>query len=716
MRKPTFRLLPLLLLLLLGQLSSFGQDGFPFQIRVRINDGTTTIANGATIFASAQRIGVPLRISVTATYRGTTFATFNSAPQLVGSSDFTVGAVSPVTLQPGQSLSFDVTFTPKAVSTVSAQLSLDYTEAGSGLDRLSLTLVGSVPALSVGYALASNGNVVPVSSGDQIPVPANVNTDVFIVNAGSAAGEVRSITVEGQGFQAIGVPALPRLVVPGQQLQFALRYTPVQLGTGTGKLTIAFADSEQSFILGGTASGSPLVYETIRGGSVQEVMPQQSFGIGDTLLGQTTSFSFRIRNTGTSSAQISSISLSGAGFQLMDLPPLPRVIEPQGSLTFTINFTPTQAGQVQGQLQVNDVQFQIQATAVGTPFRYSYRSGTIVTGVAPNGSVLFSPTQIASTARIDFIIENGSQLPAPVASVALPDLTAGFRIVDLPTLPVVLEPNETLVFGILFTPATPNLVQTTLRVDTQSFILSGSGSMPPDLPGYHIDAPASVEALTQPAISLVLDNPYPVPLNGTLTLAFQPDSFRDDPAVQFETGGRTVSFTIPPNGTRAVFPNLAEQIRLQSGSVAGKIVIAPSFQLPGGFDMTPPNPVLAEIVVPPAPPRLVSAGLTASGADTLILTVTGISSTRTLRQLNIQFNGNAGFNLQGASLSVNIADPATLWFLGDDSASFGGQFVLTMTFRLTSSSNRKSPIDAIASASVSIENELGRSNTVEARR
>jgi len=84
--------------------------------------------------------------------------------------------------------------------------------------------------------------------------------------------------------------------------------------------------------------------------------------------------------------------------------------------------------------------------------------------------------------------------------------------------------------------------------------------------------------------------------------------------------------------------------------------------------------------------------------------------------LNIQFNGNAGFNLQGASLSVNIADPATLWFLGDDSASFGGQFVLTMTFRLTSSSNRKSPIDAIASASVSIENELGRSNTVEARR
>ncbi|MBX5495783.1 MAG: choice-of-anchor D domain-containing protein [Bryobacteraceae bacterium] len=715
MRKLISRLLPLPLLLLLGQLSSFGQDGFPFQIRVSINGSVNTIANGATIFATAQRVGVPLTMSVTATYRGTTFATFNSAPELVGSRDFTVGAVSPVTLQPGQSLSFDVTFTPSTASTVSAQLSLAYTEAGSGPGRLSLTLVGSVPALSVGYVRASDGNFVAVSSGDRIPVPVSVSTEVFIVNAGSAAGEVRSITVEGPGFQAFGVPLLPRLVVPGQQLQFAIRYTPTQSGSSTGKLTITFADSEQSFILEGTASGGPLVYETILNGAVQEVIPEQSFGIGDTLLGQTTSFSFRIRNTGTTSAQISSVSLTGTGFQLMDLPPLPRVIEPQGSLTFTINFTPTQAGQVQGQLEVNEVRFQIQATAVGTPFRYSYRSGTIVTGVAPNGSVLFSPTQIASTARIDFIIENRSQLPAPVASVALPDLTAGFRIVDLPTLPVVLQPNETLTFGILFTPATPNLIQTTLRVDTQSFILSGSGSIPPDLPGYHIDAPATVEALTQPAISLVLDSPYPVPVNGTLTLVFQSDGFRDDPAIQFATGGRTVSFTIPANGTRAVFPNLAEQIRLQSGSVAGKIVIAPSFQLPGGFNITPPNPVTAEIVVPPAPPRLVSAALAASGADTLVLTVTGISSTRTLRQLNIQFNGNPGFNLQGASLSVNVAEQASLWFLSDDSAPFGGQFVLTMSFRLTSSSNRTNPVDAIASASVSVENELGRSNTVEAR-
>src|SRR5581483_5062418 len=74
--------------------------------------------------------------------------------------------------------------------------------------------------------------------------------------------------------------------------------------------------------------------------------------------------------------------------------------------------------------------------------------------------------------------------------------------------------------------------------------------------------PATVAAMQQPAVDVSLAAPYPVALTGRVTLTFVPASgLPDDPAVQFSSGGRSASFTIPANGTRAVFA--APQLALQ---------------------------------------------------------------------------------------------------------------------------------------------------------
>src|SRR5581483_10572688 len=105
---------------------------------------------------------------------------------------------------------------------------------------------------------------------------------------------------------------------------------------------------------------------------------------------------------------------------------------------------------------------------------------------------------------------------------------------------------QSLTFAIDFAPATTGFSTSTLQVDDQSFTLSGSGTPPPSLPAVKFTgASGTVDPLTQPAIGLSMAGTYPLALNGTLTLSVNSSTFTPDPAIQFSSGGKTVTFTIP---------------------------------------------------------------------------------------------------------------------------------------------------------------------------
>ena len=63
--------------------------------------------------------------------------------------------------------------------------------------------------------------------------------------------------------------------------------------------------------------------------------------------------------------------------------------------------------------------------------------------------------------------------------------------------------------------------------------------------------PQTLPPGTQTNITIQLAQPFPVTVTGTLTLVFEPNAVNnaDDPAVQFSSGGRTVTFTIPAGQT-----------------------------------------------------------------------------------------------------------------------------------------------------------------------
>jgi hypothetical protein len=88
-----------------------------------------------------------------------------------------------------------------------------------------------------------------------------------------------------------------------------------------------------------------------------------------------------------------------------------------------------------------------------------------------------------------------------------------------------------------------------------------------------------------------------------------------DPAVQFSSGGQTVSFMIPAGQTQAFFSNGLTHVQLQTGTIAGTITLTPDFLTAAGIDVTPASPQTLTVTVPSQAPALLTAQVSSSSGD-----------------------------------------------------------------------------------------------------
>jgi hypothetical protein len=183
--------------------------------------------------------------------------------------------------------------------------------------------------------------------------------------------------------------------------------------------------------------------------------------------------------------------------------------------------------------------------------------------------------------------------------------------------------------------------------------------------------------------------------------------------VQFATGGRTASFTIPANTKRALFAGNAPEIRLQTGTVAGSIVLTPSFATEGGINLTPSNPPSLTLTVPQSAPRLLSVALSSKTNNSLTLLVSGYATSRSITQMEFQFTAVAGENLGTTKLTLNAEPSFLAWYQSSTSQQYGSLFTATVPFTLQGDvKNVSSLTDAIESVSVTLANRLGTSNAI----
>lgn len=209
----------------------------------------------------------------------------------------------------------------------------------------------------------------------------------------------------------------------------------------------------------------------------------------------------------------------------------------------------------------------------------------------------------------------------------------------------------------------------------------------------------------QPALTLQLDQGYPLPLDGTITLTFASAVGNlDDPAIQFSTGGRTAHFTVPPGTTTAVFP--ASIFALATGTVAGKITLALSFQA-AGQDVTPKPAPIRVVDIPAQPPVVTKLAASHTGTG-LEVVVTGFSNSRDMATATFQFQAAAGTNLQTSQVTIPVDQLFATWFNDANSVQFGSQFTFTQPFTISGNTT------GITGVTVTLTNKEGTSTAVSA--
>lgn len=703
---------------------------FPLQLIGTSNNIVLTIANGEQIPFAAS-VGQTQTLGITATYAGSGTINIPADTTLIfGSNEFTatISGTLPITLSPGSSFSFNIVFKPTTAAEVTAIFTLPFMETvpGTGANNtptvtsnaINLSLIGTAPSYIVSYT--KDQNVTPVANGGTIlfdpqPVNTTVTLPLDITDSGSAAGEVNNIVVTGKAFQLVGKPLLPAAVPSGESLPVAIQYMPTAVGTDTGQVQITFGDgTTQTFVLQGSSTAPTLVYTVVQNGKGTTVVPNGTITLPNANVGSTSSLVVRVQNTGNGSATINSIS-AAAPFQVTGAPLLPETLAANASFQFTLTFVPTQPGVQTGQLLIGSDLFNLTATGLGSNLQFSYTAAGTTLTIGTNGvsAVVFSPVQVTQTASIPFTVTNTGTLPAVISNIAIQGTNSPFSVSGLPALPKTLGPGASFQFTVSFSPTTATLAADTLLINTTSIPLSGKGTAPPPLPAYTISGPTgNVAPQSQPAVTLSLANPYPVEIEGVLTLTTSGTPGTDQ-GVQFITGGTTVPFIIPANSTAANFAGQGNQIQLQTGTVANTITLTPTFTTAAGISLTPSNPTTLQFTVPSGAPVLISAAVTANGSNSIVLSISGYSTTRSLTTLNAQFTAAAGFTLSATQVSVDLTQAAAAWFDTTASQGFGGQFTVTVPFTFSGTPpNGTALVQTIASVSVTISNAVGTSNAV----
>lgn len=690
-----------------------------FTVRVQLPDQTIDAPDGTTITMPTAGVGQTVAAAVVVTNRSTSPATLNFV-QISGSNDFTLSNApeTPIAVTAGGTFGFTVVYKATTSTRTLGRAQFNATINNSATN-FGINFAGVAPEFVYSYT-PQGGNQTGLANGGTIRFPetavdATSNAVVIVNNRGSYQGVFNSAVVTGAEFASVNVPLPNTTVEAGREIRFGVTYSPKSLTASTGTLAVETADRKLSFNLEGSGNGARYSYEVVRGSDTAQVQPNQMVTLADVAVGEKSSVVVRFRNNGNADGRITAISASGAGYSLTEVPLLPLVVPPNQTVAFTVNFQPTTPGRALGRLRVGNDDFDLAASGLGSTVNYAYVVNNVSSTVASGGSVIFTPAAVGASSRLRFTMTNTGTAAATISSVGLAAPTTVFTLSGLPALPVNLAPNASAGFEIVFTPNALGTSTATLRVDNQTFTLSGAGNAPPALSEIRFDgATGTQDALQQPAIGLTIAQAYPLALTGTLTLAFNSDVFSNDPAVQFATGGRTVNFTIPANTTRAIFANNQNQIRIQSGSLAGTITLTPSIATTeGAINLTPTAPPTVTLTVAPAAPRILSVALSAKTANTITIQVSGYATNRSVTSLRLVFTPTTGENVQTTEVTIPVEPSFLGYYQSVASAPFGGLFTATIPLTLAGDiKNVTSVADTVQSVAVTATNRVGTSASV----
>jgi hypothetical protein len=217
--------------------------------------------------------------------------------------------------------------------------------------KVLLCSIGAAGQLALSSSTSNTSNLnfgsVQVGTSSTLAISAS--------NTGKLNLTITQATVSGSAF-SYGGPTLPTSVAPGQSVRLAVIFTPPSAGSAGGTMSVVtstrignsnkqrFNSSTISLAGTGTAplSGTTPGFlaaspSSMNFGSIQVASSQMLYET--------------VTNSGGSSATISSVTVTGAGFSLSGFT-APQTLAAGQSLTFSIYFAPSSGGTVSGALKL----------------------------------------------------------------------------------------------------------------------------------------------------------------------------------------------------------------------------------------------------------------------------------------------------------------------------------------------------------------------------
>lgn len=162
------------------------------------------------------------------------------------------GITTPVTLTPGQSASFSVTFTPQSAGNFSGSVAI---ASNASNPNLTISLSGSATAQSQATLSVSSVNVGSVTVGTS-------GTQTGTMSAAGGSVSVSSVGLSGANSSEFSISGLsfPVTVTPSQPVAFTVTFTPG--ATGSASASASFnsnaSNSPSAATLSGTGTPAPV--------------------------------------------------------------------------------------------------------------------------------------------------------------------------------------------------------------------------------------------------------------------------------------------------------------------------------------------------------------------------------------------------------------------------------------------------------------------------
>jgi hypothetical protein len=277
--------------------------------------------------------------SLILTSSGTSPVTVNSAT--ITGAGFSTAQSFPVTLNPSQTLTLQVQFDPATAGALIGQLTITSSSTTGSPSQVALSGTGTAgsgpqatPQLSVSASSLGFGSVSDNTTATQY---------LTLTSTGTSPVTVNSATIAGTGYSI--VQSFPVVLNPSQSLTLQIQFVPTTAGTLTGQLTINSNSTTGSTVqvaLSGTGTSTP---------NPQLTVSAPSLSFGSVTVNTATTQSLTLASTGTSPLTINSVTIIGTGFTIAQT--FPVTLNPSQALNLQVQFDPTAAGALNGQLTIN---------------------------------------------------------------------------------------------------------------------------------------------------------------------------------------------------------------------------------------------------------------------------------------------------------------------------------------------------------------------------